>query len=120
MFLSAYALAFTLAAQQPAGPITDWREAVQCLAVFESTAIALYRQHNTDPDSGHNTAAARWDDLAYALVESMNEELTLAQAEEAERVRAQRAAALSGQDAAALIPQAEACLSRLPDPPRLP
>ena len=120
MFLSAYAFAIALAAQQPAGPITDWREAVQCLAVFESTAIALYREHNTDPDGGHNTAAARWDDLAFALVESMNEQFSLARAEEAERIRARHAGSLSGQDTATLLAQAEACRSRLPDPPRMP
>jgi glutathione S-transferase len=120
MFLSAYAFAFALAAQQPAGPITDWREAVECLAVFESTAIALYREHHNDPDGGHNTAAARWDDRAYALVESMNERFSLARAEEAERIRARHAGTLAGQDTDSLLAQAEACRSRLPDPPRMP
>ena len=120
MPLSAYAFAFLLTAQQPAAPITDWREAVQCLAVFEATAIALYRQHQSAPDAGHDQAANHWDDMAFSLVESMNDELSLNQGVEAERIRAARAAELSGQDAAALLPLAETCRQRLPDPPRLP
>lgn len=120
MPLSAYVFAFLLSAQQPAGPITEWREAVQCLAVFEATAIALYREHQSAPDAGHDQAATRWDDMAYSLVESMNDELSLTQGVEAERIRAARTNELSGQDVATLLAQSETCRQRLPDPPRLP
>ncbi|MFN4288005.1 MAG: hypothetical protein ACK4E3_05865 [Brevundimonas sp.] len=102
------------------GPITDWREAVRCSAVFESAAAAEWEAHTRAPAAGHDARSAAFDDKAMSLLDSMNERLTLRQNEEAETIREREARTLAGLGAAERIARAEACAARLPDPPVLP
>ncbi|MEH6665091.1 MAG: hypothetical protein V7678_09575 [Brevundimonas sp.] len=121
--LASVSAAFALNAAQPAEaaqPVTDWREAVRCLAVFESAASKSFAAHVRDPDAGHDDEAVRYDDLALSLIDSMGERFNFARMEQAETIRmreSERLEPLSMQEVQAL---AEQCRARLPDPPVVP
>ena len=74
------ALSFNLSVQ-PTERITDWREAVRCLAAFETAASKSFAEQA--PDAG-----AVYDDQAMALFASMGERFDFARMEQAETIRA--------------------------------
>jgi hypothetical protein len=110
--VSAFA-ALVLGAAQPAGPITDWREAVRCLAAFEAAASRSFAAQAPD-------AAAGYDDQALALFASMGERFDFARMEQAETIRAREAEALRPLSLEQVQARADDCRARLPDPPAIP
>ena len=112
--------AFSLNAAQPAERITDWREAVRCLAAFETAASKGFAAHVQASGAGHDERATLYDDLAMSLIGSMGERFDFARMEQAEAIRAREAEALAGQSLEAVQARADDCRARLPDPPAIP
>lgn len=119
VLVSAFA-ALSLSSAQPAERITDWREAVRCLAAFETAASKGFAAHVQSPGAGHDDAATTYDDLAMALINSMGERFDFARMEQAETIRAREAQALEAQSLEQVTVRAEECRARLPDPPVMP
>ncbi|MFN3815857.1 hypothetical protein [Brevundimonas sp.] len=112
--------AVSLNAAQPAERITDWREAVRCLAVFETVASRSFAAHVQDSGAGHDDRAVQYDDLAMSLIGSMGERFTFARMEQAETIRAREAQALAPRSMEEVQALADDCRARLPDPPVMP
>jgi|GEM_PF-3261378 hypothetical protein len=112
--------ALSLNAAQPAERITDWREAVRCLAAFETAASKSFAAHVQDPDAGHDDRAVRYDDMAMSLIGSMGERFTFARLEQAETIRSREADALEARSMEEVQAVADQCRARLPDPPVMP
>ena len=119
VLVSAFA-AFSLTIAQPAERITDWREAVRCLAAFETAASKGFAAHVQESGAGHDDRAVLYDDLAMALIGSMGERFDFARMEQAETLRAREAETLAGQSLEQVTARAESCRARLPDPPAIP
>ena len=98
---------------QPAERITDWREAVRCLAAFETAASKSFAAQAPD-------AAAVYDDQAMALFASLGERFDFARMEQAETIRAREAEALRPLSLEQVQARADDCRARLPDPPAIP
>ncbi|MFN4295355.1 MAG: hypothetical protein ACK4FB_00810 [Brevundimonas sp.] len=112
--------ALSLNATQPAEPITDWREAVRCLAAFETAASKSFAAHVQDSGAGHDDRAVLYDDLAMSLIGSMGERFDFARMEQAETIRAREAQALESRSTEEVTALADQCRARLPDPPVMP
>lgn len=112
VLVSAFA-ALSFSTAQPAGPITDWREAVRCLAAFEVASSMSFQAQQAD-------AGARYDDLAMALFSSMGDRFDFARMEQAETIRAGEAEALRARPLDQVTARADECRARLPDPPAVP
>ena len=98
---------------QPAERITDWREAVRCLAAFETAASKSFAAQA--PDAG-----AVYDDQAMALFASMGDRFDFARMEQAETIRAREAETLRSLSLDQVQARADDCRARLPDPPAIP
>lgn len=105
--------------QSGTAPYANWREAAPCVSVFDTAANRAYLLRQRDPEVG-GAAFNTWDAASSALIDSMNQRLTLAQSEQADRIRRETDASLSSLADDAVFARAEDCKSRLPDPIRLP
>ncbi|WP_292102643.1 hypothetical protein [Brevundimonas sp.] len=112
--------ALSLTAAQPAERITDWRDAVRCLAAFETAASKSFAAHVQDTSAGHDDQAVQYDDLAMSLIGSMGERFDFARMEQAETIRAREAQALEPLSLEQVRARADDCRARLPDPPAIP
>lgn len=120
LLLVSVSAALSLHAAQPAEPITDWREAVRCLAAFETAASKSFAAHVQDSAAGHDDRAVQYDDLAMSLIGSMGERFDFARIEQAEILRAREAQALEPLSLEQVMARADDCRARLPDPPVMP
>lgn len=110
----------SLNAVQPAERITDWRDAVRCLAAFETAASKSFAAHVQNPAAGLDDQAVRYDDLAMSLIGSMGERFNFARMEQAEAIRAREAQTLETLSLEQALARADECRARLPDPPVIP
>ena len=120
LFLVSVFAAFSLNAAQPAERITDWREAVRCMAAFEAAASKSFAAHAEDESAGHDERASMYDDLALSIFSSMGERFDFARMEQAETIRAREAQAQAPQSLDQVRARADDCRARLPDPPAIP
>lgn len=120
LFLVSVFAAVSLNAAQPADRITDWREAVRCLAAFETAASKGFAAHVQNAGAGHDDRAIEYDDLAMSLIGSMGERFNFTRMEQAETIRAREAEALERLSLEQVQARADECRARLPDPPAIP
>lgn len=120
VLVSAFAAVSLNLTAQSGPPITDWREAARCMAVFEIAAEKSFEAHAENADDGHDQRAVQYDEWAVSLFASMGERLDFQQLEQAETIRAREAEALHPLSLDQARARVEDCRARLPDPPTVP